>query len=146
MPAGVLLRADRGQVPHERVAGGYLPPGVEQPDQRDGGGSLVEPGGVEGRRDLRGSPLDDRVEQRLAGRKMGVDGLPADPGGPGDVFDAGPVVLAQRLGCGLQDRGDAVPGLGSLPSAPGLRPRGPVRDCLLTFDTYVKSNLALTQV
>ena len=146
MPAGVLLRADGGQVPEEWVAGGHLPPGVEQPDQRDGGGSLVEPGGVERRGDLRGGPFDDRVEQRLAGREVGVDGLPADPGGPGDVFDAGPGVGVQGLGGSLQDRGNAVPGLGPLPPAPGLRPCRPVRDALLTFDTSVKANLALTQV
>ena len=123
MPAGILLRADRGQVPHERVAGGHLPPGVEQPDQRGSGGSLVEPGGVERRGELRGGLFDDRAEQRLARREVCVDGLPADSGGPGDVFNAGPGVLGQGLGCGLQDRGNAVPGVGPLPSAPGLRLR-----------------------
>ena len=54
---------------------------------------------------------------------MGVDGLPADPGGAGDVLDAGTGVGVQGLGGGLQDRGDAVPGIGSLPPAPGLRLR-----------------------
>jgi len=146
VPAGILLRADRGQVPRERVAGGHLPPGVEQPDQRDGGGSLVEPGGVERRGELCDGSFHDRVEQCLAGREVGVDGLPADPGGPGDVFDAGPGVGVQGLGGSLQDRGNAVPGLGPLPPAPGLRPCRPVRDALLTFDTSVKANLALTQV
>ena len=75
--AGILFRADPGQVPVERVAGGHLPPGVEQPDQRDSGRQAVKPGGVERRRGLRGGPLDDRVEQRLAAREVGVDGLPA---------------------------------------------------------------------
>jgi hypothetical protein len=77
---------------------------------------------------------------------VGVDGLPADPGGPGDLFDAGPGVGVQGLGGGLQDRGDAVPGVGPLLPAPGLRLRGPVRDRLLTFDSYVKDKLTLTQV
>jgi len=120
VPAGILLRADRRKVPHERVPGGHLPSGVKQPDQRDSGRSLVEPGGVERSGDLRCGPFDDRVEQRLAGREVGVDGLPADPGRPGDVFDAGPGVGVQGLGGGLQDRGDAAPGVGPLPSAPGL--------------------------
>jgi len=144
VPTGVLLRADGGQVPHERVACGHLPPGVEQPDQRDGGGSLVEPGGIERRSELRRGPFHDGAEQRLAGREVGVNGLPADPSGPGDVFDAGLGVGVQGVGGGLQDRGDAVPGFGSLPPSPGLRLRGPVRDYPLTFDIYVKDNLALT--
>ena len=144
VPAGVLLQADRGQVPCERVSGGYLPSGVEQPDQRDGGGSFVEPGGVEGRSEFCGGPFHDGAEQRLAGREVRVNGLPADPSGPGDVFDAGLGVGVQGVGGGLQDRGDAVPGFGSLPPSPGLRLRGPVRDYPLTFDIYVKDNLALT--
>jgi hypothetical protein len=52
---------------------------------------------------------------------VGVDGLAADPGGRGNVLHAGPGVRVQGLGGGLQDRGDAVPGVGPLPSAPGLR-------------------------
>ena len=123
VPTGILFGADRGQVPDKGVAGGHLPPGVEQPDQRDGGGSLIEPSAVERRREFHGGPLEDRVEQRLAGREVGVDGLPANPCAPGDVFDAGPRVLVQDLGGGLQDRGDAVPGVGALPPTPSLRLR-----------------------
>jgi hypothetical protein len=54
---------------------------------------------------------------------MGVNGLPADPGGAGDVFDAGTGVRVQGVGGGLQDRGDALAGVGPLPSSPGLRLR-----------------------
>ena len=43
VPAGVLVRADRGQVPEERVAGGHLPAGVQQPDQRPAGGASSSP-------------------------------------------------------------------------------------------------------
>ena len=121
MPAGILPPADRGQVPDQWVTGGHLPPGVEQTDQCDSGWQVFQSGAVERGGDLCGDPLDDGVEQRFASREVGVDGLPADTGGPGDVFDAGPGVLVQDLGCGLQDRSDAVPGFGPLPSAPGLR-------------------------
>ncbi len=123
VPTSVLGRVGRGQVPEERVAGGGLPASVEQPHQRDGGRQLVEPGGVEGRGDLGGGVLDDGVEERLAGGEMGVDGLAADPGGPRDVLDAGPRVRVKGPGRGLQDRGDAVPGVGPLPPAPDLRLR-----------------------
>jgi hypothetical protein len=54
---------------------------------------------------------------------VGVDGLPADAGRAGDVFDAGAGVGVQGFGGGLQDRGDALAGVGPLPSAPGLRLR-----------------------
>jgi len=108
-------------VPDQWVTGGHLPPGVEQTDQCDSGWQVFQSGAVERGGDLCGGPLDDGVEQRFAGREVGVDGLPADTGGPGDVFDAGPGVLVQGLGCGLQDRSDAVPGFGPLPSAAGLR-------------------------
>ena len=123
MPAGILLGADRRQVPDKGVTGGHLPPGLEQPDQRDSGGSLVQPGCVERGGEFRGGLFDDRAEQCFARREVRVDGLPADSGGPGDVFNAGPGVLGQGLGCGLQDRGNAVPGVGPLPPAPGLRLR-----------------------
>jgi len=121
--AGVLFGADSGKVPDERVTGGHLPPGLQQPDQCHRGRQVFQPGSVEGRGHLRGGLLDDRVEQRLAGGEVGVDGLPADPGGAGDVFDAGTGVGVQGLGGGLQDRGDALPGVGPLPPAPGLRLR-----------------------
>jgi hypothetical protein len=120
VPGGVLVRADGRQVPQERVPRRHLPPGVEQPDQRHGRRYPVEPGSVEGGRHLGCSPLDDRVQQRLAGREVGVDGLAADPGGPCDVIHARVRPRPQRLGRGAQDRGDAVPGVGSLPPAPGL--------------------------
>lgn len=110
-------------MPGQRVAGGRLPPGLQQPDQRRGGWQVIEPGGVEGRGDLRTGPFDDGVEQRLAGGEMGVDGLPADTGGAGNVFDTGTGVRVQRLGGGLQDRGDALAGIGPLPSAPSRRLR-----------------------
>ena len=121
--AGILLLAHPGKMPGERVAGGHLPAGLQQPDQRGSGRQVIEPGGVEGGGHLGGCLLDDRAEQRLAGWEVGVDGLPADPGGAGDVLDAGTGVGVQGLGGGLQDRGDAVPGIGSLPPAPGLRLR-----------------------
>jgi hypothetical protein len=54
---------------------------------------------------------------------VGVDGLPADAGRAGDVLDAGPGVRVQRLGGGAQDRGDALAGVGPLPSAPGRQLR-----------------------
>jgi hypothetical protein len=52
---------------------------------------------------------------------VGVDGLACDAGGAGDVLDAGTGVGVQGFGGGLQDRGDALAGVGPLPSAPGLR-------------------------
>jgi hypothetical protein len=121
VPAGILLGAYCWQVPDEGVAGGHLPARLDQPDQRGSGGQVVQPGGVEGRRHLRGGVLDDGIEQRLPGWEVGIDGLPADPGGPGDVLHAGAGIRVQGLGGRLQDRGDALPGVGPLPSAPGLR-------------------------
>jgi hypothetical protein len=121
--AGILLRSDRGQVPRDGVSGGRLPSRLQKPDQRDRRRQVVEPGGVEGRGDLGGGSLDDGVEQRLAGGEVGVDGLPCDAGGAGDVLDAGTGVGVQGLGRGLQDRGDALAGVRPLPSPPGLRLR-----------------------
>lgn len=121
--AGILLPAHCRKVPDEPVAGGRPPPGLQQSGQRHRWRQVIEPGGVEGRGHLRGGPLDDRVEQRFAGREVGVDGLSADPGGAGDVFDAGTRVRVQGLDGGRQDRGDALPGVGPLPPAPGLRLR-----------------------
>jgi hypothetical protein len=119
--ARVLLRGDSGQVPSERVTGSRLPSGLQQPDERGGRRQVIEPGGVEGRGHLRGGSLDDGVEKRLPGGEVGVNGLPCDAGGAGDVLDAGTGVGVQGLGGGLQDRGDALAGVGPLPSAPGLR-------------------------
>jgi hypothetical protein len=36
VPAGVLFRRDRGQVPDERIAGGHLPPGLQQVEEPGG--------------------------------------------------------------------------------------------------------------
>jgi hypothetical protein len=121
--AGILLRANGGQVPGERVAGGCLPPSLQQPDQRGGRWQVIGPGGVEGRGHLRGGSFDDGVEQCLTGWEVGVDGLPADAGRAGDVFDAGTGIRIQGLGGSLQNRGDALAGVRPLPSAPGLRLR-----------------------
>ena len=144
VPGGVLVRADRRQVPQERIPRRHLPPGIQQPDQRHGRRYLAEPGSVERGRHLGRGPLDDRVQQRLAGREVGVDGLPADPGGPGDVVHARVRPCPQRLGRGAQDRGDALPGVGSLPPAPGLRLCWSARGRLLNLDSTVRANLALT--
>jgi len=54
---------------------------------------------------------------------VSVDGLPADPGGAGDVVDAGAGIGIQGFGGGPQDRGDALPGVRPLPPAPGVRLR-----------------------
>jgi len=54
---------------------------------------------------------------------VSVDGLPADAGRAGDVFDAGTGIRIQGFGGSLQNRGDALAGVRPLPSAPGLRLR-----------------------
>jgi hypothetical protein len=68
VPGGVLVRADRRQVPQERIPRRHLPPGIQQPDQRNGRRYLAEPGSVERGRHLGRGPLDD--QQCLAGREV----------------------------------------------------------------------------
>src|ERR1022692_864385 len=122
VPVEVFVGADRGHIfPEERVAGAHLPAGVEQPDQRLGRRCLLEPGRLERRRHLGCGLLDDGVQQRLAGGEVGVDGLPADPGSPGDVLDARLWLRAQDFGGRLQDRGDVLLGIRPPTPAPGLR-------------------------
>ena len=127
MPVAVLARADWGQVPQERVPGGHPPARVQQSGQRDGWRHLVEPGCLERRGYLCGGPLGDRLNESFPGREVGVDGLPGDPGGPGDVLDAGRGIGVQGFRSGPQDRGDALLGVGPLPPAPGCRGRRPAR-------------------
>jgi hypothetical protein len=65
VPVHVLVRADRGQVPEERIACADRPAGIEEPDQRLDRWRLVKPGRLEGGRHLGGGPLDDGVKQRF---------------------------------------------------------------------------------
>jgi hypothetical protein len=103
VPVEVLVSAHRGQMPGEREAGGGLPPGVQQPGQRDGGRRILQPGHAERRSHLGCDLFRRRVQQRFAGRVVGVDGLPAYPGRSGDVLDAGLRVHVEHVNSRLHD-------------------------------------------
>jgi len=120
MSLEVFFCAHGGQVPQERVAGARCPAGVEKPDQGLRRRRVIQPGRIARRRHLSCGALDDSMKERVAGREMGVDRLPADPGRPSDVLDARLWLSAERLGCRLQDRGDVLLGVGSPPPSPHL--------------------------
>lgn len=84
------------------------PPGeVDQVEQRVQCRSVVEIETVDRRHRLPGELVDDSVEQYVAGREVGVDGLPGDAGGRCDGFHARVGPLVQQRDGGRQDRGPA---------------------------------------
>jgi hypothetical protein len=58
-----------------------------------------------------------RVDEGFAGGEVAVEGDPANPGGAGDVGEAGIGVAAEVGEAGVQDGGDVALGIGA---APGL--------------------------